>query len=69
MLTPNILGLKTEGTAMDGAALRIAREARGETQQTFADWLNASLARKYDKGRISRWETGGERSLRRSSTC
>ncbi|TWB26256.1 AAA family ATPase [Nitrospirillum bahiense] len=46
---------------MDGAALRIAREARGETQQTFADWLNASLGRKYDKGRISRWETGGEK--------
>lgn len=46
---------------MDGAELRATREARGETQQTFADWLNTRLSRKYDKGRISRWETGGEK--------
>lgn len=46
---------------MDGAALRAAREARGDTQQAFADWLNARLGRRYDKGRISRWEGGTEK--------
>ena len=46
---------------MDGAALRAAREARGDTQQAFADWLNARLGRRYDKGRVSRWEGGTEK--------
>ncbi|HYE51107.1 MAG TPA: AAA family ATPase [Azospirillaceae bacterium] len=37
------------------------RDARGWSQQDLADWLNTSLARKYDRHRISRWETAGER--------
>jgi chromosome partitioning protein len=46
---------------MDGSELRAARETRGHTQQGFADWLNGQLGRRYDKNRVSRWETGGER--------
>ncbi len=46
---------------MDGSDLRAVREARGETQQAFAEWLNAQLGRRYDKGRISRWEGGTEK--------
>jgi chromosome partitioning protein len=46
---------------MDGARVRLFREGRGEDQRAFADWLNLSLGRKYDKARISRWESGAER--------
>lgn len=46
---------------MTGEELRAAREARGLTQQDFAGWLNQLMGRRYDKQRISRWETERER--------
>jgi len=46
---------------MDGTGLKAMRESRGETQAEFAAFLNARLGRKYDKGKISRWESGAER--------
>lgn len=46
---------------MDGGELRAAREARGQGQAEFAQWLNERLGRRYDRARISRWESGGER--------
>jgi chromosome partitioning protein len=46
---------------MSGAVLRQIREARNYDQQAFADWLNSGLGRRYDKAKISRWETGSER--------
>jgi chromosome partitioning protein len=49
------------GELMAGADLRLYREARRLGQQEFAAWLNGRLRRKYDKQRISRWETGAER--------
>ncbi|WP_225890100.1 AAA family ATPase [Indioceanicola profundi] len=45
---------------MDGVELKRIREARGSTQQEFADWLNGRMNRAYDKSRISRWESGKE---------
>lgn len=44
-----------------GVELKAIREARGAGQQEFADWLNGHLARKYDRARISKWESGAER--------
>lgn len=38
----------------------MAREARGQTQEAFAAHLNTALGRRYDKSKISRWETGRE---------
>ncbi|WP_207456283.1 AAA family ATPase [Azospirillum sp. SYSU D00513] len=46
---------------LSGAELRQMREARNLDQQAFADLLNDALDRKYDKAKISRWETGAER--------
>lgn len=46
---------------MPGAELRSIRETRGVGQQEFADWLNGHLERKYDRSRISKWESGAER--------
>ena len=46
---------------MTGAELQEIREARGVTQQEFASWLNDKLGRKYDRARMSRWESGAER--------
>ena len=46
---------------MSGDEMRAMREARGETQMEFADFLNGLLQRRYDKGRVSRWEKGTER--------
>ncbi|MEI6560402.1 MAG: AAA family ATPase [Rhodospirillaceae bacterium] len=46
---------------MTGEELRAAREARGLTQQDFAGWLNQLTGRRYDKQKISRWETERER--------
>jgi chromosome partitioning protein len=46
---------------MTGEELQGIREARGVTQQEFAAWLNEQLGRKYDRARISRWESGAER--------
>jgi chromosome partitioning protein len=45
---------------MDGDKLRQIREARNETQESFAATLNRIFSRRYDKSRVSRWETGSE---------
>jgi len=45
---------------MDGEFLKRIREKRGETQEAFAKLVNARHNRKYDKSRVSRWETGAE---------
>jgi chromosome partitioning protein len=47
--------------AMTGEELRGLREARGLNQQELAELLNEKLGRRYDRNRISRWETGAER--------
>jgi chromosome partitioning protein len=52
---------RVAGELMAGADLRLHREAQRLGQQEFAAWLNDRLGRKYDKQRISRWETGAER--------
>lgn len=44
--------------SMTGARMREIRTLRQETQGQFADWLNRSLNRKYDKSIVSRWERG-----------
>ena len=46
---------------MEGDELRVLRERKGKTQGEFAALLNNRLGRKYDRARISRWETGAER--------
>jgi chromosome partitioning protein len=46
---------------MDGNTLRELRESKGFNQTDFARWLNEALARRYDKARVSRWESGAER--------
>lgn len=46
---------------MEGDEMRALREARGLDQAAFADWLNTQLNRRYNKQKISRWETGAER--------
>lgn len=46
---------------MTGAEMQALREQRGATQQEFAGWLNERLGRRYDRARISRWESGAER--------
>ncbi|MBP2231595.1 AAA family ATPase [Azospirillum agricola] len=46
---------------MTGDELRALRERRGEDQLGFAGWLNGALNRRYDRSRISRWESGAER--------
>jgi chromosome partitioning protein len=46
---------------MQGTELRALREGRGTAQQEFAEWLNHQLGRKYDRARISKWESGAER--------
>ena len=46
---------------MTGDELRALRENRGMTQLEFAIWLNGLMGRRYDKQKISRWETERER--------
>lgn len=46
---------------MNGEELRAIREQRGEDQLSFAQWLNGHLNRRYDRSRVSRWESGAER--------
>ena len=46
---------------MTGDELRALRERRGQTQPEFAAWLNGLMGRRYDKQKISRWETERER--------
>lgn len=49
------------GAVMTGDELRALRESRGLTQVEFAAWLNGLMGRRYDKQKISRWETERER--------
>lgn len=44
-----------------GDELKAFRETRSFGQQELAGWLNERLGRKYDRAKISRWETGAER--------
>ena len=46
---------------MTGDELRALREKRGLAQPEFAAWLNGLTGRRYDKQKISRWETERER--------
>ncbi len=46
---------------MSGEELRSYREQRGMNQQELVTWLNEQLGRRYDRAKISRWETGAER--------
>ncbi|MGQ9370214.1 AAA family ATPase [Azospirillum sp. ST 5-10] len=46
---------------MTGEELRSYREQRGMNQQALVSWLNERLSRRYDRAKISRWETGAER--------
>ena len=46
---------------MSGDELRSYREQRGMNQQELVSWLNERLKRRYDRAKISRWETGAER--------
>ncbi|GLR77483.1 AAA family ATPase (plasmid) [Azospirillum oryzae] len=46
---------------MEGLTLKAVREQRGASQAEFADWLNDGIGRSYDRARISRWESGGEK--------
>lgn len=46
---------------MTGDALRALRERLGKTQPEFATWLNELLSRRYDKQKVSRWETDREK--------
>src|SRR4051812_50056990 len=46
---------------MRGDDLRVFREERNLNQGDFAAWLNERLGRRYDKQKVSRWETGAER--------
>jgi chromosome partitioning protein len=46
---------------LSGDELRAFREGRQFGQQELAAWLNDKLGRKYDRTKISRWETGAER--------
>jgi len=45
---------------MSGNIVSERRAARGQTQEQFAAYLNGYLGRRYDKSRISRWESGRE---------
>lgn len=46
---------------MTGEELRALRDRLGKTQQEFAVWLNNLMGRRYDKQKISRWETDREK--------
>ena len=46
---------------MTGEEVRALREKRGLTQPEFAIFLNGLMGRRYDKQKISRWETERER--------
>lgn len=46
---------------MNGDELRAMREKSGLVQSDFAAWLNDLMGRRYDKQKISRWETERER--------
>lgn len=46
---------------MLGDAMRGFRERRNLSQQDLAAWLNERLGRKYDRQRVSKWESGSEK--------
>ena len=46
---------------MTGDELRALREERGLNQAEFAAWLNELTSRRYDKQKISRWESEREK--------
>jgi chromosome partitioning protein len=46
---------------MTGEKLRSYREQRGLNQQELVLQLNDRLGRRYDRAKVSRWETGAER--------
>lgn len=60
-----VRGIPAMGTLvahdMSGEELRSYREQRGMNQQELVSWLNERLNRRYDRAKISRWETGAER--------
>lgn len=41
--------------------MKAFRDRRGFSQTELADWLNSRLDRRYDRNRVSRWESAGER--------
>ena len=45
---------------MRGDDIKAFREARGWSQSDFATWLNDTLGRRYDKQRVSKWETNAD---------
>lgn len=45
---------------MNGDGLRRLRERLGKSQPDMAVWLNELLGRRYDRQKISRWESGRE---------
>lgn len=45
---------------MTGDDLKALRERLGLSQSAMAAWLNERMGRRYDKQRISKWETGRE---------
>ena len=51
-----------EKDVRDCTAISAHRESLGLTQGTYAAWVNSRLGRKYDKHRVSRWESGAERA-------
>jgi chromosome partitioning protein len=44
-----------------GEDIREFREGRGLNQPELAVWINERLGRRYDKAKISRWESGSEK--------
>lgn len=46
---------------MRGEDMRAFREARDLTQPDFAAWLNERLQRRYDRSKVSRWESNSEK--------
>ena len=46
---------------MDGKTFKTIRESNGATQESWAAHLNTRFGKKYDKSRVSRWESGAEK--------
>jgi ATPases involved in chromosome partitioning len=46
---------------MRGEDMRAFREGKSLTQADFGSWLNETLGRKYDRAKVSRWETNSEK--------
>ena len=54
---------------MNGSIMRAVREAKGATGEQFAALLNQRLARRYDRAKISRWESDTEAIPPMSPAC